>query len=114
MKFVCDNLINYTGEKPSTVMLLKKRIRRYFNTFVEKDEHFRLFNNVKIIPVDKLDIFCLQLVGHLNSLDYFVKYPELQKALNNLSRFAIRNNSENVLEGMRTEGIVHFIKRIQK
>ena len=36
LKFICDELVNYKGPKPTTLELLKRRIRKYFTEFVQR------------------------------------------------------------------------------
>ena len=114
IKFTCDKLIDYRGEKPSTAYLLKMRIRKFFAAYLQERNHSIDYKGAKLVRLDRLEMFVLSLVGHLGVLDYFLKYPSLQETLLKLPKNPIRPQSLNQLDKARADCLLYYVKKIQK
>lgn len=106
--------MDYKGDKPSTEQLLRKRIQRFYRSYLSNDKVRKVFNGQTILKVESLQDFSLALVIHLESLDYFLKFPELKKLLMQLHRVpcAIENSSD--IERIRAEMLPYIIRGVQR
>ena len=59
-------------------------------------------------------MFSLELVGHLKSLDYFLKMPDLQTILTQLHKLPVKVEKLTAVDRIRAENLLHYIKYVQK
>lgn len=114
IRFICDKLIDYKGEKPSTQLLVRKRIQRFYTNFIKDANHSTEFNGVQIVRLDKIEKFCLELFSLLKALDYFLKMQDLEQLLLSLHMLPIKVERLGAADRVRAENLIHFIKEIQR